>query len=97
MDSTEAALSCPLYADILVLDEPTSALDSESEAYIQDALAKLHGRKTLVIIAHRLSTVQDADQILVLESGRIVERGTHSDLIEVEGAYKRLFELQMRA
>lgn len=82
---------------IIVLDEPTSALDSESEKYIQDALAKLHGRKTLIVIAHRLATVIQADQLLVIEDGRIVERGTHSELVAQAGAYQKLFESQLLA
>ncbi|MHB9149522.1 MAG: ABC transporter ATP-binding protein [Thermoleophilia bacterium] len=81
--------------DILVLDEPTSALDSESERYIQEALGRLHGHKTLIVIAHRLSTVQKADQILVLEQGRVVEQGTHEELLGGASSYKRLFELQI--
>ena len=80
---------------ILILDEPTSALDSESEASIQDALAALHGKRTIIVIAHRLATVVKADQLLVFEDGRIVERGTHQQLLEQEGAYKRLFERQL--
>lgn len=81
--------------DILILDEPTSALDSESEQYIQRALDDMRGKRTLIVIAHRLSTVQRADQILVLEQGIIVERGTHSELIDRDGAYRKLFELQI--
>jgi subfamily B ATP-binding cassette protein MsbA len=81
--------------DILILDEPTSALDSESEEYIQRALATVHGAKTLIVIAHRLSTVQRSDEILVLEKGAIVERGTHAHLLELDGAYRRLFDLQI--
>ncbi len=83
--------------DVLILDEPTSALDSESELYIQQALEDMRGDKTLLVIAHRLSTVQRADQILVLEDGEIVERGTHEELLEKNGAYRRLFELQIHA
>lgn len=80
---------------ILVLDEPTSALDSESEAYIQKALAALHGKKTIIVIAHRLATVISADQLLVVEDGKIVERGTHEELVEKMGAYQKLFESQL--
>ena len=81
--------------DILVLDEPTSALDSESEEYIQRALQSVRHRKTLIVIAHRLSTVQHSDQILVLDHGVIVERGTHQELLDTGGAYQRLFDLQI--
>jgi ABC-type multidrug transport system fused ATPase/permease subunit len=81
--------------DILILDEPTSALDSESEEYIQRALATVHGQKTLIVIAHRLSTVQRSDEILVLDKGVILERGKHSELLAQAGAYRRLFELQI--
>ena len=81
--------------DILVFDEPTSALDSESEGYIQQTLAGLHGKKTLIVIAHRLATVVAADQLLVVDDGRIVERGTHSELIKRNGAYANLFQSQL--
>lgn len=82
---------------ILILDEPTSALDSESEQYIQKALDALRGDKTLVIIAHRLSTVQRADRIFVMSRGEIIESGDHRELLEQGGAYKKLFELQLQA
>lgn len=81
--------------DILVLDEPTSALDSESEAYIQKALARLHGKKTVIVIAHRLATVMQADTLFVMQDGEIVERGTHDELLEAQGAYASLFENQI--
>jgi len=82
---------------ILILDEPTSGLDSESEAYIQKALARLHGEKTIVVIAHRLATVIQADQLLVVDQGRVVERGTHSELVAHDGPYHKLFETQLLA
>ena len=81
--------------DILILDEPTSALDSESEEYIQKALESVRHHKTLIVIAHRLSTVQHSDQIVVLDYGSIVERGAHDELLAAEGAYHRLFDLQI--
>ncbi len=79
---------------ILILDEATSALDTESEHLVQDALDKLmHGRTTLVI-AHRLSTIKGADQICVMQDGRIIERGTHDQLLAQQGAYKHLVDMQ---
>jgi len=83
--------------DILILDEPTSALDSESERYIQKALDDLRGDKTLVVIAHRLSTVQRADELLVLDNGKVQERGTHEELLAHGGMYRQLFEQQIHA
>lgn len=84
--------------DILILDEPTSALDSESEAYIQNALEALHGETTLVVIAHRLATVENADQIVVLNEGSIAEAGRHEDLISSPtGTYRRLFDMQIHS
>lgn len=80
--------------DVLILDEATSALDSESERLVQDALQKLMTNRTALVIAHRLSTIQQADEIIVLDGGRVVERGTHAELLENNGAYRKLVELQ---
>ncbi|MDQ2973818.1 MAG: ABC transporter ATP-binding protein/permease [Acidobacteriota bacterium] len=81
---------------ILVLDEATSSLDSESEAMIQDGLQSLRRGRTTFVIAHRLSTIRSADQILVLEGGEIVERGTHEELLVADGRYKQLYDKQYR-
>lgn len=79
---------------ILILDEATSALDTESERLVQDALNKLMKNRTSLVIAHRLSTIQHADEIIVMQKGEIIERGTHTDLIAKNGAYRKLHELQ---
>lgn len=81
--------------DILVFDEPTSALDSESEGYIQKTMNELHGKKTIIVIAHRLATVVAADQLLVMDAGQIVESGTHAELLAQKGSYAKLFESQL--
>lgn len=81
---------------ILLLDEATSSLDSESEAQVQDALYRLMQNRTTFVIAHRLSTVQHADRILVLEEGKIIETGTHVELIDRDGLYSHLYALQFR-
>jgi subfamily B ATP-binding cassette protein MsbA len=83
-----------LDAPVLILDEATSALDAESERLVQKALANLMENKTSIVIAHRLSTVRRADLIVVMERGRIVETGTHRELLAAGGRYKRLYELQ---
>ena len=79
---------------ILVLDEATSSVDTESEELIQHATDTLTQGRTSIVIAHRLSTIQKADKIIVLEKGRILEQGSHQELLEKEGAYKKLYELQ---
>ena len=79
---------------ILILDEATSALDTESERLVQDALEKLMKSRTTIAIAHRLSTIKNANEIYVLHEGKIVERGTHEELIEMNGYYKKLNDMQ---
>src|SRR5699024_9553024 len=82
---------------ILILDEATSALDADSEAYVTAALDRLMENRTTFIIAHRLATVVRADQILVLEDGRIVESGSHEQLLNKGGMYRNLYEKQLKA
>jgi ATP-binding cassette subfamily B protein/subfamily B ATP-binding cassette protein MsbA len=81
-------------APILILDEPTSSIDSKTESVILDALARLMAGRTTFMIAHRLSTVRDADLILVMHHGEIVERGTHTELLASDGLYRQLYEMQ---
>jgi ATP-binding cassette subfamily B protein len=81
---------------ILIFDEATSALDSVSEHAITQELERLAHNRSTLIIAHRLSTIVNADAIIVMENGRIVERGTHAELLEQEGAYAQLWLLQQR-
>ncbi|MBA3256609.1 MAG: ABC transporter ATP-binding protein [Pyrinomonadaceae bacterium] len=90
------AIARAILADpkLLILDEATSSLDSESEALIQDGLRRLRRGRTTFVIAHRLSTIRSADQILVLEAGEIVERGTHEELLGAGGRYKQLYDKQ---
>jgi ATP-binding cassette subfamily B protein len=79
---------------IMILDEATSSLDSESEALIQDALARMYANRTSIVIAHRLSTILSADLILVMDKGQIIERGTHQELLALDGLYAHLYETQ---
>ncbi len=79
---------------IMILDEATSALDTESERYVQDALEKMMANRTSLVIAHRLSTIQKADHIVVMEKGDIIEQGSHQELMENNGTYRKLVELQ---
>ena len=81
---------------ILILDEATSSLDSESEKHVQSAIENLMNKRTVIVIAHRLSTVHNADKILVLEKGQIVQEGKHEDLVNNEGLYKQLHKMQFR-
>lgn len=81
-------------APIVLLDEPTSAMDSVTEFQIHGALSRLREKRSIIIIAHRLSTILSADEILVMQKGRIVERGTHDELLSLNGFYKQLYDLQ---
>ncbi|HEX7337818.1 MAG TPA: ABC transporter ATP-binding protein [Gemmatimonadales bacterium] len=82
---------------ILILDEATSALDTESERLVQQAIERLMQQRTVLVIAHRLATVRDADEIVVLDAGRVVQRGTHEELLRAGGLYRRLYDLQFRS
>ncbi|MFT5259628.1 MAG: ABC-type multidrug transport system fused ATPase/permease subunit, partial [Gammaproteobacteria bacterium] len=92
------AIARALYKDapILLLDEATSALDSQSEGKIQHALDALFENRTALIIAHRLSTITNADLIMVFEQGKLIERGTHAELLSNKGAYANLVKVQQR-
>lgn len=82
---------------LLLLDEATSALDAESEFQVQAAIDKLirSGKQTVVVVAHRLSTIKDADEIILMKNGKVSERGTHQELIEKNGGYKKLVQRQL--
>ena len=82
---------------ILILDEATSALDTESERIVQEALDRLMVGRTSFVIAHRLSTIKNADRILVMEKGRLVEDGSHEELMAQEGLYAHLYRIQYRS
>jgi subfamily B ATP-binding cassette protein MsbA len=81
---------------ILILDEATSALDTESERLVQQAIERLMQERTVLVIAHRLATVRHADEIVVLDEGRLVQRGSHEELLRAGGLYRRLYDLQFR-
>ena len=83
--------------DILLLDEPTASLDADNEAMVQRALDEISKERTIIMIAHRLKTVRGAQQILVLENGRVTQKGTHNQLVGTDGLYSRLWELQNQA
>ncbi|HLW56733.1 MAG TPA: ATP-binding cassette domain-containing protein, partial [Bacteriovoracaceae bacterium] len=82
--------------DVLLFDEATSALDNESEKIVQKALEKVAGHKTVIAVAHRLSTLKDYDMIVVMKEGVVVEKGNHEELIQHNGEYRKLYELSQK-
>jgi len=94
---TEIARALATSPDFILLDEVTANVDAENEQLIQTALQELLKNKTVIMIAHKLSTIQNADQILVLENGTISQRGSHAELITQEGLYRRLWDIQYEA
>ena len=84
-------------APIVILDEATASIDPENEHLIQQAISKLTRRKTVIVIAHRLATIENADQILVVEHGKIVQKGTHNQLIQQKGIYRSFINIRERA
>jgi ATP-binding cassette, subfamily B, multidrug efflux pump len=93
------AFARALLADrrVLILDEATSSIDTQTERLIQEAMQRVLAGRTALVIAHRLSTVIDADEVIVLDQGRIVERGRHADLLALRGHYFNLYAMQFRA
>ena len=93
------AFARALLADrrVLILDEATSSIDTQTERLIQEAMQRVLAGRTALVIAHRLSTVIDADEVIVLDHGRIVERGRHADLLALRGFYFNLYAMQFRA
>jgi subfamily B ATP-binding cassette protein MsbA len=83
--------------DILLFDEATSALDNESEKVVQRALEAIAGNKTVIAVAHRLSTIQEYDRIFVMKDGRLIEEGTHAELMGNSSEYKKLYELSLKS
>ena len=93
----QLAFAIAHHSRLYLLDEATASLDPENEVLIQRAIAKLVEGKTVIMIAHRLRTVVDADQILVLDNGRLVEHGTHDELMKKNGLYHKLFHIQQES